>query len=110
MAEVSDDVAPATGAEPLPEDIASMFDLKKKKKKKKKPVEDGLSSTEETGVPVHTSSGSAQEFILDPPTYTYQDMLQRAVDLLHQHNPDYSEKRRQTMKPPQLMRGRNGVT
>ena len=48
---------------------------------------------------------TSQEFILDPATYSYNILLQRAVELLHQHNPEYSEKRRKTMKPPQLMRG-----
>mmetsp|Transcript_26604 Transcript_26604/g.58541 ORF Transcript_26604/g.58541 Transcript_26604/m.58541 type:complete len:229 (+) Transcript_26604:57-743(+) len=95
----------ASGAEPLPDEIASMFDLKKKKKKKKKPTEE-TADADKLAPPSadQSSTGSAQEFVLDPPTYTYQDLLQRAVDLLHEHNPEYSEKRRQTMKPPQLMR------
>jgi translation initiation factor 2 subunit 2 len=41
---------------------------------------------------------------VDPPPYSYVDLLERAVGLLHQHNPEYSEKRRHTMKPPQLVR------
>jgi hypothetical protein len=94
----------ASGTEPVPEDedIAAMFDLKKKKKKKKKVVDEGEGAD---GSAVQQLAGTPQEFILDPPTYTYSDLLQRAVDLLHQHNPEYTEKRRQTMKPPQLMRG-----
>jgi translation initiation factor 2 subunit 2 len=93
----------ASGTEPVPEDedIAAMFDLKKKKKKKKKVVDEGEGAD---GSAVQQLAGTPQEFILDPPTYTYSDLLQRAVDLLHQHNPEYTEKRRQTMKPPQLMR------
>ena len=42
---------------------------------------------------------------VDPPIYTYGQMLNRVVDLLHQNNPDMLEKRKYTMKPPQLMRG-----
>ena len=41
---------------------------------------------------------------VDTPPYTYLQLLERAVGLLHQHNPEYSEKRRHTMKPPQLVR------
>ena len=31
-------------------------------------------------------------------------LLQRVVDIIHDKNPDLIEKRRQTLKPPQLMR------
>ena len=41
---------------------------------------------------------------VDSPPYSYVQLLERAVGLLHQHNPEYSEKRRHTMKPPQLVR------
>lgn len=95
--------------EKIPDEIAEMFDLKQKKKKKKKKVdEEPVKETEKdenTPVEVNTSNCVSQEFILDPATHTYGELLQRAVDLLHQHNPEYSEKRRHTMKPPQLMRG-----
>lgn len=47
---------------------------------------------------------SSSAFELDPPTYTYADMLGRVVDLLAANNPELAEKRRQTVKPPQLMR------
>lgn len=42
----------------------------------------------------------------DPPTYSYNELLERAVDFLHQHNPEYSEKRRYNLKPPQLMKSK----
>ena len=41
---------------------------------------------------------------VDPPQYTYSQLLNRVVDFLHANNPDLIEKRRYTMKPPQLMR------
>ena len=37
-------------------------------------------------------------------SYTYTHMLNRIVSLLQQNNPELAEKRRNTIKPPQLMR------
>mmetsp|Transcript_8383 Transcript_8383/g.12483 ORF Transcript_8383/g.12483 Transcript_8383/m.12483 type:complete len:235 (+) Transcript_8383:78-782(+) len=94
-------------SEPLPDEIASMFDLKQKKKKKKKKAttEEAPAQTENVNKDNQVDApGTHQEFVLDPPTYSYSELLQRAVDLLHEHNPEYSEKRRHTVKPPQLMR------
>jgi len=42
--------------------------------------------------------------VLDLPTYTYLQLLQRVTDFLHQNNPELTDKKRQSMKPPQLMR------
>lgn len=112
------DEATAKGAEPvpLPDEIASMFDLKQKKKKKKpKKTEDTeeIKPSEEISLKINDENQPlnenlvvtvSQEFVLDPATYSYGDLLQRTVDFLHQHNPEYTEKRRHTMKPPQLMR------
>ena len=99
----------------VPDEIASMFDLKQKKKKKKKKVDEeeqvvkGNENNENLFNDANNISSTegcvSQEFILDPALYSYSDLLQRAVDFLHQHNPEYTEKRRHTMKPPQLMRG-----
>jgi len=36
--------------------------------------------------------------------YTYSDLLDRVVDILHSKNPDLIEKKRRNMKPPQLTR------
>jgi translation initiation factor 2 subunit 2 len=66
-----------------------MFDLSKKKKKKKK-KKDG----EEEG------EGSE----LKEANYDYQLLLNRVTTLIEQFNPELTEKRRYTMKPPQLMK------
>ena len=107
------------------DEVAAMFDLKlkKKKKKKKSETEVGEGNGAESGGgglgeggeiegssgascshSAPSSSGSALE--LDPPIYTYGQMLNRVVDFLHQNNPEMLEKRKYTMKPPQLMRGK----
>jgi hypothetical protein len=101
--------------EKIPDEIASMFDLKQKKKKKKKKVDEEVvkgtsNETNENSASDANNLSSfegcvSQEFVMDPALYPYSDLLQRAVDFLHQHNPEYTEKRRHTMKPPQLMRG-----
>ncbi len=119
MSDFIDEETAAQGAEAVPDEIASMFDLKQKKKKKKPKKTEGNSEGNE-GKIVEENTGKindenvksdenvvtvSQEFILDPAVYSYGDLLQRTVDFLHQHNPEYTEKRRHTMKPPQLMRG-----
>ena len=76
--------------------VAAMLDLKKKKKKKKTKVED--TSTEEAGQVMTAAIEN------DPPPYTYPQLLQRVVDLLHQHNPELAEKKRATIKPPNILR------
>jgi hypothetical protein len=104
----------AATAEAVPDEVAEMFALDKKKKKKKssKKTEDAAAGKEEGGdAGASVSSGgfgSAAGVLVevDPPNYTYQDLLQRAVELLHQHNPEYTEKRKFSMKPPQLMKGK----
>mmetsp|Transcript_58064 Transcript_58064/g.160539 ORF Transcript_58064/g.160539 Transcript_58064/m.160539 type:complete len:199 (+) Transcript_58064:2-598(+) len=75
--------------------MASMqLDLsKKKKKKKKKKTEEG-----EEGAAAVVSDGRQYA------NYSYDELLQRVMDIIHAKNPDLSEKRRQTLKPPQLMR------
>lgn len=114
---VENDERTAKIEEAVPDEIASMFDLKQKKKKKKKKVDEeeqvvkGNENNENLFNDANNISSTegcvSQEFILDPALYSYSDLLQRAVDFLHQHNPEYTEKRRHTMKPPQLMRGQN---
>lgn len=99
----------------MPDEVAAMFDLTQKKKKKKSTksktdsaaegdaVKDSAPESAPSGdVP---SSSSANIFELDPPTYSYTQLLNRVVDALQQNNPELTDKKRITMKPPQLMRG-----
>lgn len=93
------------------EDLDVMFELTKKKKKKKKVVEGSAEEskpTEETdGGSKAASSSSSGEAIsqeLDIPTYSYTDLLERVLGFVHQNNPELADKKRFTMKPPQLMR------
>lgn len=51
-----------------------------------------------------SSSGEVSLFELDPPTYTYTELLDRVVEILNANNPELAEKKRNTIKPPQLMR------
>jgi len=104
----------------VPDEVAAMFDLKQKKKKKKKKVEVledlQLSSVAATGdvaggavaggIEAAGRSGSSVLGIyeLDPPKYSYTQLLNRVVDFIHQNNPELTDKKRFTMKPPQLMR------
>jgi hypothetical protein len=105
-----------TQPEEVPDEVAAMFDLTMKRKKKKsssksktesaegeavKDVATEGASTAEVG-----SSSSANVFELDPPTYSYTQLLNRVVDFIHQNNPELTDKKRFTMKPPQLMRGK----
>jgi translation initiation factor 2 subunit 2 len=104
-------------AEDVPDEVAAMFDLslKKKKKKSTKSKSDGAAegdATKEAAAEgsasgeVASSSSGAGIFELDPPTYSYTQLLNRVVDSLQQNNPEITDKKRITMKPPQLMRGR----
>uniref|UniRef100_A0A7S2D5T9 Translation initiation factor IF2/IF5 domain-containing protein n=1 Tax=Octactis speculum TaxID=3111310 RepID=A0A7S2D5T9_9STRA len=92
-------------AEPIPEDFEEAmlkeFDLsKKKKKKKKKKPENGAVSVENQGVGTLTGEADGRVYA----NYAYEELLQRVVDIIHNKNPDLIEKRRTTLKPPQLMR------
>merc|ERR1719407_282543 len=76
--------------EPKPdEEVAAMFDLSKMKKKKKKKKVEASASAEGDGKYA---------------CYSYKELLDRVVGILQANNPELSEKRRHTMKPPQLMR------
>ena len=105
----------------VPDEVAAMFDLKQKKKKKKKKVEvledlqlssvaatgDAAGGVVAGGIEAVGGSGSSVLGIyeLDPPKYSYTQLLNRVVDFIHQNNPELTDKKRFTMKPPQLMRG-----
>ena len=102
-------------------DVAAMLDLsKKKKKKKKKKAADGtsgdkadLGGADDGAVPVDASEqqrilaelDAAQE-VGDPndrkADYTYEELLERVVDLLQANNPELVEKKRTRIKPPQM--------
>lgn len=121
----------AAVAEEEEADVAALLDLTTKKKKKKPKgataaAGGGSNTASSTKKETATSSGggagltpeqieaqrtllleqdAAQE--LDDPedtkaTYSYADLLDRVVDLLHSNNPDLVEKKRTRIKPPQL--------
>jgi len=107
-------------------DIAAMLDLSKKKKKAKKKKESKKESKEKSekkesdegnddGVDFEEQRARLAEevakFDLEFPDeydrkadYTYPDLLDRVVDILTSNNPDLTDKKRRTMKPPQLTR------
>ena len=110
MPPANDDDEP--GLEEEEADIADMLDLTKKKKKKKKVKPSAASETQNSEV----SKLSEQQRMLaeqdllqetDDPfdrkaEYTYEELLDRVVNLLHANNPDLVEKKRRNIKPPQL--------
>lgn len=75
--------------EGINDEMASMFDLKAKKKKPKKKATKEETAVEAEAVAVAqgneeqpTSSRGPME--LDPPTYSYLQLLNRVVDFVHQ--------------------------
>jgi hypothetical protein len=104
---------------PAPEDVAAMFDLSKMKKKKKKVKkekkdddeagEGADAGGEESGAAASSSAvvtGATGVLVQDPATYSYQaELLARIMSKLHENNPELSDRKRATMKPPQVMRG-----
>eukprot|EP00581_Thalassiosira_minuscula_P014182 CAMPEP_0183722556 /NCGR_PEP_ID=MMETSP0737-20130205/14474_1 /TAXON_ID=385413 /ORGANISM="Thalassiosira miniscula, Strain CCMP1093" /LENGTH=238 /DNA_ID=CAMNT_0025952743 /DNA_START=108 /DNA_END=824 /DNA_ORIENTATION=+ len=106
-------------------ELAEMLDLTKKKKKKKKKDKKEKDSSSSSGAGAASSAGDddarfaeQRRLILALETahgeeddiydrkadYTYEDMLDRVMGILHAQNPDLIEKKRRTMKPPQLTR------
>ena len=110
-------------------DLAAMLDLSKKKKKSKKKKEKSKSKSgdddededeEADNTPTNVVPDSEQaqriratdkDFDLAHPDeddrkadYSYTELLDRVIDLLHSNNPDLIEKKRRNMKPPQLTR------
>jgi translation initiation factor 2 subunit 2 len=100
-------------------DVAAMLDLstKKKKKKKKKTKEAGDDATVAT-VGEGAADMSEQQRMLQEDDdnqemnvdgvedrkadYSYGELLERVVDLLHTNNPDLVDKKRTRIKPPAL--------
>eukprot|EP00591_Stephanopyxis_turris_P000420 CAMPEP_0195525204 /NCGR_PEP_ID=MMETSP0794_2-20130614/25514_1 /TAXON_ID=515487 /ORGANISM="Stephanopyxis turris, Strain CCMP 815" /LENGTH=245 /DNA_ID=CAMNT_0040655605 /DNA_START=79 /DNA_END=816 /DNA_ORIENTATION=+ len=115
-------------ADPPQEEVdemeAAMLDLTKKKKKKKKKGDKKSKPAESTGGEPGSSGinaetqrllqleDEARQFPDDKPEdpydrqakYEYEELLDRAMRTLHEHNPDLVEKKRRNMKPPQLTR------
>lgn len=104
-------------------ELAEMLDLSKKKKKKKKKdkKEKEAAADETTGtspedddakyaeqrrliLELETAHGEEEDMHDRKADYTYEDMLDRVMNILHAQNPDLIEKKRRTMKPPQLTR------
>ena len=102
-------------------ELAEMLDLTKKKKKKKKKdkkEKESSSSAAATGGDDDARFDEQRRLILEQENahgeendvhdrkaeYTYEDMLDRVMGILHAQNPDLIEKKRRTMKPPQLTR------
>ena len=87
------------------DDVAAMLALTAKKKKKRKEVKPVSAASE-----VDAEGGKRETEIMtspvasDPPPYSYAQLLQRVVDFLHQNNPELSEPRRATIKPPNILR------
>lgn len=94
-------------------DVAAMLDLsKKKKKKKKKEKKEGDKKSSNEG----KADLSGQQAMLleqdrlqeteDPydrqAEYTYEELLDRVVDILTTKNPSLVEKKKRNIKPPQL--------
>lgn len=110
------DVDESLGAD----ELEAEFSLKKKKKKstktKKTSEENGDvkvesdQNTEKAQLSDKNDFDNAENknqniFEIDPPNYEYSLLLNRVVDAIHQNNPELADKKRFTMKPPQLMRG-----
>jgi len=102
--------------------LEAMLDLTKKKKKpkKKKDKSDKSSKSKASVDKDNASSKDEQRQLLSKQEdefesiypdkhdrkadYTYSDLLDRVVNILHSNNPDLIEKKRRNMKPPQLTR------
>ena len=104
---MGDDALPS--AEDLKAEIAAMFALTNKKRRvRKRAADDGDGFGEEKsagggGGPPKEEKAAGY---LQPGggEYSYEEMLDRIMGLLNANNPELMEKRRHTMKPPQLMR------
>jgi len=94
------------------DDITALLNLTSKKPKSKPKAKPKLLVEAEQQQQVQPNSDSSDAAVdssyiteLDPPTYEYSQLLDRIVDILHSKDPAWAEKRRQTLKAPQMMRG-----
>jgi translation initiation factor 2 subunit 2 len=95
-------------------DVAAMLDLsKKKKKKKKKPSSEKTEGSSKksadadlSGQHAMLAEQDAEQEREDPhdrkADYTYDELLDKIVDLLQTNNPALVEKKKRNIKPPQL--------
>jgi len=92
-------------------DVAAMLDLsKKKKKKKKKDKKEGgdgkKAEADLSGQQALLAEQDAAQEVEDPydrkSEYTYDELLEKIVDLLQTNNPALVEKKKRNIKPPQL--------
>mmetsp|Transcript_2689 Transcript_2689/g.3185 ORF Transcript_2689/g.3185 Transcript_2689/m.3185 type:complete len:237 (-) Transcript_2689:253-963(-) len=101
-------------------EVQAMLDLSKKKKKKKKNKEKDRANSASSNVKATRISDEnmseqqkmlmeqdeAQDVVEDPydrkAQYTYEELLDRVVNVLQANNPDLVEKKRRNIKPPQL--------
>jgi len=107
----------AQAGAPDPE-IAAMFDLSARKKKKKKTKtittdeKDAVNTAaleectvdENTSPIANASSPGVSSREKDIPSYDYSLLLDRVCQILSGTNPDWKEKPRNSLKPPQLVR------
>lgn len=102
----------AQAGAPDPE-ITAMFDLSAKKKKKKKiktttTTEKDVANNavlEESTVDENISPiANSSSYEKDVPSYDYARLLDRVCQILSGTNPDWKEKPRNSLKPPQLVR------
>ena len=103
--------------------LAEMLNLSKKKRKKKKKKDkkekesasssgaaadddddDRFAEQRRLILELETAHGEEDDTHDRKADYTYEDMLDRVMGILHAQNPDLIEKKRRTMKPPQLTR------
>mmetsp|Transcript_4930 Transcript_4930/g.7515 ORF Transcript_4930/g.7515 Transcript_4930/m.7515 type:complete len:254 (-) Transcript_4930:50-811(-) len=122
-----EDTVPAEAPEEA--DIAAMLDLSKKKKKAKKKKDSKKDSKEgksEKQITQPSSSGADESVMAEQQArlseemdafdneyadehdrkaeYSYDDLLDRVMDILTSNNPDLIAKKRRNLKPPQLTR------
>ena len=95
------------------DEIAALLNLsikkpKSKPKSKPKPIVDSDANENLQNIVKNENTDFITE--LDPPTYEYSQLLDRMVDILHSRDPAWAEKRRQTLKAPQMMRGNHKLS
>lgn len=94
-------------------DVAAMLDLSKKKKKKKKKATEGkkegakkATESDLSGQHAMLAEEDANQEREDPydrkAEYSYEELLDKIVEILQTNNPALVEKKKRNIKPPQL--------
>lgn len=103
-------------------DVSAMLDLSKKKKKKKKSSKSKGKSSSGDGATTAGGSGGVdmteqQRLLMEMDAaqetkeceaddrkadYTYEELLERVVSIIHEKNPELVDKKRRNIKPPHL--------